>query len=265
LVGIHLFLVGMPERGLACRRRLANIFPEGKPRNPTETLLLGISQDLESCLEVGEGTREAREARLTKALERWRIFYRDSRTSPPTPELDTPDYTLVLGSIQGYMRRIGKLKGSARRAQEVAVQHVFGELYGVLPGRARPLDVIIYTAQTLGDLPPPRGKSLEDWRVRLELLHRRTRRWLETASSAVHQLASLKPALASLESIREGLDQLHLKVQTAGAQADAASYLDRFDQDRKHLLKNLFALPEEAFQLTWLRRAAPPQAITTSP
>lgn len=206
-----LVLLGTAFPSQACRRRLENIFPEGQARNPVEEKLLGITRDLESCLELGEGTPKQRDERLARALDHWEEFYRENPQNPPTPELDTPHYALILRSIDGYMRRIRELSQARHwqdcRIQSVAVQHVFGELYGVLPGRAEPLDVVLYTLSTLVHLPPPATPTAnqEEWEGRLQTLEDRLEAWVRGAPPILQRLTTLASIREALGALRHAL------------------------------------------------------------
>lgn len=228
----------------ACRRRLENIYPGGQARNPTEQILLEITRDLESCLELGEGTREEQRARFRRALERWQAFHEEHRARPPTPELESPDYVLVMTSINGYLERVRELgdqhEWADARVQSVAVQHVFGELYGVLPGRAAPVDNFLYTLDTLRHLPLPPARPLE-WRARLELMKRRLGAWLELSPPIVLGLRSLAEFRQVVEEVRGVSVPGPLPPGTEGRVPELLR--------RLHHLGH--RIPAEAFQVAW--------------
>lgn len=176
--GIAWFLLAaLAPAGSACRRRIADILPDEGPRNRFEEDLFGILPALEDCVEKTGRANAEPDSRFEELWNRWRAFYEKSADSGPETVVAGEEYRLIMVSIDDYFRRTRSAwrAGNVREArrQEVALQHVIGELYGVNPGRMSAINMIRYTLETLDHLPDPTPESAAAWRTRLRLVQLR--------------------------------------------------------------------------------------------
>lgn len=248
--------------GEACRRRLRDLVPPEDERTELETTLLSIVVQFEDCVEGPAGTEAERRAQLEAALARWDELYAAARdAAPPAAMTASPEeYRLVLDSIDDYARRTRAAWTTGDKAevkrQEVALQHVVGELYGSNPGNISLSRAVHYTVTTFEHLPPLSPATAREWKVRADLLHLRLERWRQDVGAGAG-------ALGSLRLLRSGVGGLLARLEAVANPDDAGAEPMRslYVQEVTATLKDLDALavraPGAVLRASWSKNGVP--------
>lgn len=248
--------------GEACKRRLRDLIPPAGERAELEDTLLDIVEQLEDCVEVGAGPKEERHAKLVKALARWDELRTTALAAPPPKAMTVPpeEYRLILESIDDLAQSTrrawdaGDLAEAER--QEVALQHVVGELYGSNPGKISMSRAVHYTVTTFEWLPPLATTTVDAWNVRAELLHLRLNRWVGEVGADADKLGMLR-------LLRSGVAGLRFRLAGVGDRKDAGAEPLRtlYVAEATAAIKDLDALAKRApgavLRASWSRKGVP--------
>lgn len=195
----------------ACKRRIDEFLPGGKPTTAFERDLWTVAKHLELGFEVQLREKPDQERLLREAREALERVRRDHPEPPPEVKVAKEEYRLVLDSLDHYLARVDQAfraqdPGEAK-VQAVGLQHILGEFWENNPGVISPLNALPYAVQYLAHIPAPSPASRDAWRNRIALARLRIGKWLATTDDP------RLPRLDAIQGLRSQLDTLEALVQ----------------------------------------------------